>query len=101
MSASYEPTASDHTFYKHASLIREALLNFAIISQLNAPGPIKLQMEELINISVSAFFHLYFILPDFALFRLNLVASPLFITLMCTCKSFIRLPLQKCMLSSP
>jgi hypothetical protein len=40
MSVSDEPISFDHLFYKQASLIREALLNFAIISQLNAPGSI-------------------------------------------------------------
>ena len=45
-------TVSEATFHKQIALAREALLNFSIISQLNAPGPIKLATEELINITV-------------------------------------------------
>ena len=49
-------TISESAFFKQVAAIREALLNFAIISQLNAPGPIKLAMEHLVDVTVSRSF---------------------------------------------
>jgi hypothetical protein len=45
-------TVSEPAFYKQAALVREALLNFSIISQLNAPRAIRPAMEDLIDITV-------------------------------------------------
>jgi hypothetical protein len=47
-------TQSDAAFNKQIEAAREALKNFSAIIQLNAPGPAKLAMEELVNITVSA-----------------------------------------------
>ena len=55
MSSPPSTTESDLAFYKQVAATREALLNFAIISQLNAPGPIKLAMEELVDTTVRGF----------------------------------------------
>ena len=43
---------SDAAFLKQAEAAREALKNFNAISVLNAPGPIRIAMEELVNTTV-------------------------------------------------
>jgi len=45
-------TPSDAAFKKQADTTREALKNFNAISILNAPGPIKIALEELVNATV-------------------------------------------------
>ena len=57
-------TVSEATFHKQIALVREALLNFSIISQLNAPGPIKLATEELINITVRLSLYFFVLSPS-------------------------------------
>jgi hypothetical protein len=54
MSSSTKTTTaqSDSSFNKQVELAREALKNFNAISQLNAPGPVKLAMEELVTVTV-------------------------------------------------
>lgn len=58
MSSSARPTTSnsDLAFTKQVDATREALSNFNAISQLNAPGPVKLAMDELLNTTVSSSF---------------------------------------------
>jgi hypothetical protein len=43
---------SDAAFNKQADDVREALKNFSAISVLNAPGPTKLALEDLVNVTV-------------------------------------------------
>jgi hypothetical protein len=45
-------TESDAAFTKQSDAVREALDNFKAISFLNAPGPTKLAMEDLVRITV-------------------------------------------------
>lgn len=58
MAASSKTTTgnSDIAFNKQIDTVREALKNFAAIAQLNAPGPAKLALEELIKTSVRRIF---------------------------------------------
>lgn len=46
---------ADAAFQKQTAAVREALQNFTAISKLNAPGPIKMAMEELVTITVRLF----------------------------------------------
>lgn len=43
---------SDAAFKKQADATKEALKNFNAISFLNAPGPVKLAMEDLVKVTV-------------------------------------------------
>lgn len=43
---------SDTAFFKQTELAREALKTFNAISVLNAPGPTRIAMEELVNATV-------------------------------------------------
>ena len=45
-------TDHDTAFHKHVDAVREALVNFNAISFLNAPGPAKSAMEELLSVTV-------------------------------------------------
>jgi hypothetical protein len=46
------PKSADTAFNKHVNAVREALNNFNAISFLNAPGPTKIAMEELVDVTV-------------------------------------------------
>jgi hypothetical protein len=78
-------TLSDTAFNKQADTIREALKNFGAISLLNAPGPIQLALEELIDSTVRAHFASSALLSNLEVLQLELnsfvprlVSAPLF-----------------------
>ena len=52
-------TNSDLAFNKQANTARDALKNFTTVAQLNAPGLVKMAMEDLVTDMVSfSVFHL-------------------------------------------
>lgn len=75
------PVHSEAAFFKQTEIAREALKTFNTISVLNAPGPVRIAMEELINATVrsQSSTTVFYPLRTF-LGGLQLVRFPIFIT---------------------
>lgn len=83
---------SDSAFKKQAEIAREALTTFNTIRTLNAPGPIKTALEELVTATVRFFFNFSTVWKIINWFSLSQIAFNNFVPFFVTHPLFQEIP---------